>query len=79
MPADGSAAAHQPPPQQSLAYEPVCAIFRRYLHGEKLKFTPERAMMLDAVMRKEGLICGFAGTHPQSAADARVSRRVPRR
>jgi Fur family ferric uptake transcriptional regulator len=48
-------AAHQPPPQQSLAYEPVCAIFRRYLHGEKLKFTPERAMMLDAVMRKEGL------------------------
>jgi Fur family ferric uptake transcriptional regulator len=36
-------------------YEPVCAIFRRYLHGEKLKFTPERAMMLDAVLRKEGL------------------------
>ncbi len=37
------------------AFEPVCAIFRRYLHGEKLKFTPERAMMLDAVLRKEGL------------------------
>ncbi|HEX3358611.1 MAG TPA: transcriptional repressor [Tepidisphaeraceae bacterium] len=36
-------------------YEPVCAIFRRYLHGEKLKFTPERAMMLDAVLRKDGL------------------------
>ena len=36
-------------------YEPVCAIFRRYLHGEKLKFTPERAMMLDAVLRKNGL------------------------
>ena len=31
-------------------YEPVCAIFRRYLHGQKLKFTPERAMMLDAVL-----------------------------
>lgn len=36
-------------------YEPVCAIFRRYLHGEKLKFTPERAMILDAVLRKPGL------------------------
>ena len=36
-------------------YEPVCAMFRRYLHGQKLKFTPERAMMLDAVLRKAGL------------------------
>jgi Fur family transcriptional regulator, ferric uptake regulator len=39
----------------SLPYEPVCAIFRRYLHEQKLKFTPERAMMLDAVLRKSGL------------------------
>ena len=37
------------------AYEPVCAIFRRYLHGEKLKFTPERAMILDAALRHTGL------------------------
>ena len=36
-------------------YEPVCAVFRRYLHGKKLKFTPERAMILDAVLRKTGL------------------------
>jgi Fur family transcriptional regulator, ferric uptake regulator len=36
-------------------YEPVCAVFRRYLHGRKLKFTPERAMILDAVLRKTGL------------------------
>src|SRR4051794_40158649 len=42
-------------PGQALPYEPVCAIFRRYLHAQKLKFTPERAMMLDAVLRKEGL------------------------
>ena len=40
---------------QTLPYEPVCAVFRRYLHGQKLKFTPERAMILDAVLRKEGL------------------------
>jgi Fur family ferric uptake transcriptional regulator len=38
-----------------LPYEPVCAVFRRYLHGKKLKFTPERAMILDAVLRKTGL------------------------
>ena len=44
-----------PRTRQSLPYEPVCAIFRRYLHEQKLKFTPERAMILDAVLRKEGL------------------------
>src|SRR5688500_13714290 len=43
------------PPQDARPYEPVCALFRRYLHGQKLKFTPERAMILDAVLRKEGL------------------------
>src|SRR5688572_7724657 len=40
---------------QAMPYEPVCAVFRRYLHGKKLKFTPERAMILDAVLRKTGL------------------------
>src|SRR5437868_10160716 len=40
---------------EAMPYEPVCAIFRRYLHGQQLKFTPERAMILDAVLRKEGL------------------------
>jgi Fur family ferric uptake transcriptional regulator len=40
---------------ETLPYEPVCAVFRRYLHQAKLKFTPERAMILDAVLRKEGL------------------------
>ncbi len=39
----------------TLPYEPVCAIFRRYLHGQQLKFTPERAMILDAVLRKDAL------------------------
>src|SRR3954464_8925137 len=40
---------------EATPYEPVCAVFRRYLHGKKLKFTPERAMILDAVLRKQGL------------------------
>ena len=44
----------QPGPD-SLPYEPLCSVFRRYLHGQKLKFTPERAMILDAVLRQSGL------------------------
>lgn len=43
------------PRAEALPYEPVCALFRRYLHGQKLKFTPERAMILDAVLRQKGL------------------------
>lgn len=41
--------------RQVLPYEPVCAIFRRYLHQQRLKFTPERAMILDATLRRQGL------------------------
>ncbi len=41
--------------REALPFEPVCAVFRRYLHGEKLKFTPERAIILDAVLRNKGL------------------------
>ena len=41
--------------KEALPYEPVCALFRRYLHESKLKFTPERAMILDAVLRQNGL------------------------
>lgn len=43
------------PGKPTTPYEPVCAIFRRYLHQQKLKFTPERAMILDAALRREGL------------------------
>jgi Fur family ferric uptake transcriptional regulator len=36
-------------------YEPVCAVFRKFLHHHRLKFTPERAMILDAVLRQTTL------------------------
>ena len=45
----------QPSADNSGPYAPVCSLFRRYLHEQKLKFTPERAMMLDAVLRKAQL------------------------
>lgn len=34
---------------------PVCAIFRRFLKKQGLKFTVERAMILDAVLAKKGV------------------------
>jgi len=58
----------------SLPYEPVCAVFRRYLHGEKLKFTPERAMILDAVLRKNGLFEAEQLTEDLRQLSHRVSR-----
>src|SRR5688572_7860790 len=63
-----------PPRRQAAPYEPVCAIFRSYLHQEKLKFTPERAMMLDAVLRKEGLFEAEQLAEDLKKLDRRVSR-----
>ena len=34
---------------------PLCAIFRRFLKRQGLKFTTERAWILDAVLAKEGV------------------------
>ncbi len=58
----------------SNAYEPVCAVFRRYLHGQKLKFTPERAMILDAALRTEGLFEAEALAGDLKSSGHRVSR-----
>ena len=35
--------------------EPVCAVFRRKLKSEGLKYTPERAQVLDVIVRQPGL------------------------
>lgn len=35
--------------------EPLCAVFRRALRAEGLKYTPERAHVLDAIVREDGL------------------------
>jgi Fur family transcriptional regulator, ferric uptake regulator len=35
--------------------EPLCAVFRRTLRAEGQKYTPERAHVLDAIVREEGL------------------------
>ena len=61
--------------QRTLApYEPLCAIFRRYLHKAKLKFTPERAMILEAVLSRTGLFGAEALADDLRNAGHRVSR-----
>ncbi len=48
--------AHPAHPAPSFAIiEPVCAVFRRTLRGEGLKYTPERANVLNVVMAFDGL------------------------
>ncbi len=41
-----------PPPQgsQLVVMAPLCAVFRRYLRTQNLKYTPERADILDAII-----------------------------
>ncbi len=60
--------------RQTSAYEPVCAVFRKYLHGLKLKFTPERAMILDGSLRKEGLFEAETLVSDLKTLGQRVSR-----
>ncbi|MFG0298438.1 MAG: Fur family transcriptional regulator [Phycisphaerales bacterium JB047] len=42
-------------PAQLEIIEPLCAVFRRALKGEGLKYTPERAMILDTIIAFDGL------------------------
>ena len=37
------------------AMAPLCAVFRRYLKSQNLKYTPERADILDAIIEKDGV------------------------
>lgn len=60
--------------RQVLPYEPICAIFRKYLHTTKLKFTPERAMILDAALRKTELFEPEQLVSDLKGAGQRVSR-----
>jgi Fur family ferric uptake transcriptional regulator len=37
------------------AMAPLCSVFRRFLKSKSLKYTPERADVLDAVIEREGM------------------------
>ena len=53
---------------------PLCAIFRRFLKKHGLKFTAERALILDAVLEKDGLFEADELLYEMRAADHRVSK-----
>ncbi len=53
---------------------PLCAIFRRFLKRQGLKFTQERALILDAVLAKEGVFEADELLHEMREADHRVSK-----
>ncbi len=62
----------QPPPAATPGFAPpLCAIFRRFLKEQGLKFTTERAVILDAVLNRAGvfeadeLIDDLKQSHPQ--------------
>lgn len=53
---------------------PVCSIFRRFLKKQGLKFTTERAMILDTVLAKEGVFEADELLREMRDGDHRVSK-----
>ena len=53
---------------------PMCAIFRRFLKRKGLKFTTERALILDAVLGKDGVFEADDLLTEMRDADHRVSK-----
>jgi Fur family ferric uptake transcriptional regulator len=54
--------------------EPLCAVFRRKLKSEGLKYTPERAHVLDAIVRSDGLFEADGLLASLKKSGARVSK-----
>ena len=47
-----------PPPPSDLelaAMAPLCSVFRRYLKSQSLKYTPERADILNSIIERDGV------------------------
>jgi len=45
----------EPPPPQVPAFAPLCSVFRRFLKSRDLKYTQERADVLDAIIARDGV------------------------
>ncbi|HEX8875579.1 MAG TPA: transcriptional repressor [Phycisphaerales bacterium] len=68
-------APNEPPfPSEPTIVEPVCAVFRRTLKAEGLKYTLERAQILDAVLRTQALFHADELIAGLKAAGFRVSK-----
>ena len=58
MPFDASNTPPPPPnpgPDSAAAMAPLCAVFRRHLRSLDLKYTPERASILDAIIERDAI------------------------
>jgi Fur family transcriptional regulator, ferric uptake regulator len=53
---------------------PLCSIFRRFLKKRALKFTSERAMILEAVLSKHGLFEADQLLYEMRQSNLRVSK-----
>ncbi len=56
------------------AMAPLCAVFRRFLKARRLKYTPERADILDAIIEREGLFEVEELMHEMRQRGYRVSK-----
>jgi Fur family ferric uptake transcriptional regulator len=53
---------------------PLCSVFRRYLRSQDLKYTPERADILDAIIAEDGLFETESLMDSMRSDDHRVSK-----
>ncbi len=61
-------------PEDIRIIEPLCAVFRRALKAEGLKYTPERAQVLDTIMRFDGVFEADRLLDELRASEFRVSK-----
>lgn len=61
-------------PELPAIIEPLCAVFRKKLKSEGLKYTPERAQVLDTILRFEGLFEAERVIDEVKATGFRVSK-----
>jgi len=62
------------PSDEPLIVTPLCSIFRRFLKRKNLKFTTERAIILDAVLAKDGVFEVDELMHEMRQEGHRVSK-----
>ena len=60
--------------EEETMYIPACSIFRRFLKKQGLKFTPERAKILDAVLAKDQVFEAEQLLYEMRTANIRVSK-----
>lgn len=59
---------------ESANFMPMCSVFRRFIRRQGLKFTPERAKILDAVLAKDGVFEADQLLYEMRQAGHRVSK-----